>query len=255
MTMRADYHVHLHHSPCTSDEMTAAAILEMAEKCVLEEIGLINHLHPTTDVNIFRLARQEADAYHGRKPAKVLIGAEVDLLDQEGRTSVREEIRDFVDFVTLAPGHHQLDWVTADFTVEPEEFLEREVCSIVAALGRYRFDILVHPFIYVAFPKLAPHYVGALRPGGLAPALVDDLAAALIAGNTAFEFHCRDLIIRPEWLGGESFVASYMVMMGALRARGVRFVVGSDAHRLNQIPRSDAAPTWARNTLCTINGD
>jgi histidinol phosphatase-like PHP family hydrolase len=249
MTDTADYHVHLRRSPCTADEMTAVATLKEAAAVGLAEVGLVNHLHPVTDLEIFRLGREELEAADGLRPSKVLYGAEIDLLDQKGATSYRPEVREHVDFVTLAPGHQQLQWVQSDLTLPPGEFLIRETQSIIEALGTGRFDILVHPYIYVAFPKLAPHYVGTLRPGDLSASLVDRLADVLIENGTFVEYHCRDIVVRPERLGGDPFVKSYMTLLEALRSRGVRFVTGSDAHRLDQIPRSRAAPAWARNRL------
>jgi histidinol phosphatase-like PHP family hydrolase len=230
--------------------MTAIATLKGASEIGLEEVGLINHLHPVTELQIFREGRDEIErADDCPRPPKVLYGAEIDLLDQKGSTSHRPEVRDYVDFVTLAPGHHQLKWVQGDLTLPPAEFLIRETQSLIEALGQHRFDILVHPYIYVAFPKLAPHYVGPLRPGDLPGNLVDNLAAVLIEKGTAVEYHCRDIVVRPHTLGGEPFVKSYLTLLDALRARGVPFVTGSDAHRLDQIPRSSAAPAWARNRL------
>ena len=249
MTIRADYHVHLRRSPCTAKEMTAEATLQAASDIGLQEVGLINHLHPVTELAIFREGREELGVANGSRPETVLYGAEIDLLDQEGSTSYREEVREHVDFLTLAPGHQQLEWVHSDLTLPPAEFLIRETQSIIKALSRERFDILVHPYIYVAFPKLAPHYVGPLRPGDLPASLVEELAAILVENGTACEYHCRDIVVRPQSLGGESFVKSYMTLLDALRAQGVRFVTGSDAHRLDQIPRSRAAPDWARNSL------
>ncbi|CAA7618734.1 hypothetical protein MTBLM5_280009 [Magnetospirillum sp. LM-5] len=249
MTFAADYHVHLRRSPCTANEMTVPAVLEAAFRCGLREVGVVNHLHPDTDLDIFRQARAEVGSYDGPRPPKVLIGAEIDLLDQDGNCSWRDGIDGLVDFVTLAPGHQQLEWVTGDFSQSPEEFLENDTRSIIQALRRHRYHVLVHPFIYVAFPKLARHYVETLRPGSLPSALIDELAATLVASDTAFEYHCRDIVVRPERLGGAPFVESYMSLVEALRRKGVRFVVGSDAHRLDQIPRSAAAPDWARNAL------
>src|SRR5262249_46871680 len=146
--------------------------------------GLINHLHPPTELEIFREGREELDAAEEARPNRVLYGAEIDLLDQRGSTSYRPEVREYVDFITLAPGHQQLKWVQTDLTLPPAEFLVRETQSIVEALSQERFDILVHPYIYVAFPKLAPHYVGPLRPGDLPGTLVDSLAAVLIENGT-----------------------------------------------------------------------
>ncbi|WP_167525508.1 hypothetical protein [Roseomonas genomospecies 6] len=247
--MRADYHIHLHHSPCTADEMTVDAVVAEAGRCGLEEIGLIDHLHPNTESAIFRQARSEITGLGGEFSGRILLGAELDLLDQDGNTTFRPDVAEAVDFLSLGMGHYQLGWVTADLTQPPDRFLEREAESLIRALERHRVSVVVHPFIYVAFPKLAPHYVGALWPDRLPPALIDTLADVLIARNTAMEFHCRDLIHIPQRLGGEPFVTSYMALLDVLREKGVHFVSGSDAHRLNQIHRSAEAPDWARNRL------
>ncbi len=246
---RGDYHIHLHHSPCTANEMEVPAILEEATRHGLEEIGLVNHLHPNTSLDVFRKSRQEIDAHRSRFKGKIWLGAELDLLDQEGHTTFCPDILGLVDYLTLGPGHYQLEWVKADFTVPPAEFLEREARSLIAALRSQRVDLVVHPFIYVAFPKLAPHYVGALHPGDLPETLLRELAQALLARETAVEFHCRDLIVRPEGLGGAPFVASYEKFLSKLREFGVSFVQGSDAHRLNQIGRTFAAPDWSARRL------
>jgi hypothetical protein len=140
MSIRADYHIHLRRSPCTANEMTAVAALKAASSIALKEVGLINHLHPVTDLEIFRQGREELNATDGPGPDKVLYGAEIDLLDQKGSTSYRPDVREYVDFVTLAPGHQQLKWVKSDLTLPPAEFLIRETESIIAALSQeHRF--------------------------------------------------------------------------------------------------------------------
>ena len=119
MNIRADYHVHLRRSPCTANEMTAVATLKAATHIALEEVGLINHLHPVTDLEIFREGRDEISAADGPRPGKVRYGAEIDLLDQEGSISYRPEVRDFVDFVTLAPGVSSSNGCTATSPCPP----------------------------------------------------------------------------------------------------------------------------------------
>ncbi|MBF0166147.1 MAG: hypothetical protein HQL45_00840 [Alphaproteobacteria bacterium] len=245
----ADYHIHLHHSPCTADEMTANAILAEAGSHGLHEVGLVNHLHPSTALEIFKDSREEINQARHLFSGQIFLGAELDLLDQSGNTSFREDIRSLVDYVTLAMGHYQLEWVSGDFTLEPDQFLMRELSSLMRALSQIKVDLLVHPFIYSAFPKLAPHYVGKLLPGNLPGQLIKELAEQLKAEKTAVEFHCRDLFVRPEGLGGARFVESYMVFLEKLRGHGVAFVQGSDAHRLNQIGRTKAAPAWAAGLL------
>ena len=229
--------------------MTAEAIFEVAREENLCGLGLINHVHPDTPSSMFDQSREEIEVNKSGFDGRVLLGAELDLLNHNGDTTYAEWVTEKVDFITLGIGHYQLDWVEANFEVSPEVFLIAETEALISALRRYPIDIVVHPYIYVAFPKLAPHFMGKLFPGDIPRKLVDELAQSLLKNGTYMEYHCRDIVVRPERLGGRPFVDSYFSLMNTLRERGVPFVAGSDSHRLNQIHRINAAPKWAREQI------
>lgn len=252
--MTVDYHIHLHYSPCASPQMTAAAILEKAAELGIDQAGLVTHVHPHTDLAVFRQAREEIASAAAAFPGTVLLGAEAELLDQQGGHTVSEDLRSRVDYVMLAVGHVQLPWVQVDFSGSGEAFLARETESILKALDQNKVDILTHPFIYTSLYQQAPHLLGKLWPHRLPPDLVAALGRRLREGDTACEFHCRDLLIRPERLGGTGFVRSYLEFLEALRQHGVRFVPGSDAHFLDQIGRARNAPAWAQGQLFSHPG-
>jgi histidinol phosphatase-like PHP family hydrolase len=247
--MMVDYHIHLHYSPCASPQMTAAAILEKAAGLGIDCVGLVSHVHPQTDLEVFRQAREEISCAAAAFPGTVLLGAEAEMLDQQGGSTLSEVLRGKVDYVMLAVGHVHLPWVRADFTGSGESFLVRETESLLKALNKNKVEILTHPFIYSNLYKIAPNLIGQLWPHRLPLDLVDALARQLCQESTAWEFHCRDLLIRPERLGGDSFVRSYMELLNGLRERGVHFVPGSDAHFLDQIGRAEKAPSWAQGRL------
>ena len=237
-----DYHIHLHHSPCTSAEMTAPAILEKAEACGLTEVGLVNHLHPHTNLDIFIQARTEIESLAGPTRVMFRLGAEIELLDQKGHTTNRPDLYRSVDYVLLAMGHIQLPWVKIDLSPSPEVFLARECESLLTALDVGNIDVVAHPFIYTAMHRIAPHLIGKLWPDRIPVDLLEVLAVKLKDTGVALEFHCRDLWVRPENLGGEPFVRSYLELLRFFQERDVDFVAGSDAHYLDQVGRSKLAP-------------
>jgi histidinol phosphatase-like PHP family hydrolase len=246
-----DYHIHLHHSPCTHRGMTAAAIFAKAMEAGLEEIGVVEHLHPHTDGQIFVAARKEIDGARGGFRGRVLQGIEAELLDAHGTTTIRShnELHAVADYVMLAMGHTQLNWVEKPTTSNPDIFLAGEALSLLTALAKNRVDMVAHPFIYASLYRTHPELAFALRPHHLDPALRQDLAQCLVDRNIALEYHCRDIVVRPQNLGGEDFVSSWLELMTSWREQGVVFVPGSDAHYLEQIGRTRMAPDWACNYL------
>lgn len=240
-----DCHIHLHYSPCTSEEMTVEAIARRCDEIGIQQAGLINHLHPSTPEAVFVEARREIVASQISTP-HFYMGLEADILDQRGNTSLKPGFFDLVDFTMLAMGHVQLPWVHFDLMLKPERFLIVEVESLICALESQRVDIVVHPFIYALMYKFNKSLAYSLRPHKLPSSLVSDLAHLLVEKNIYFEYHCRDLVIRPQNLGGQDFVASYNNFMLVLYGMGVKFISGSDAHRLDQIGRTKFAPAWSK---------
>lgn len=242
-----DCHIHLHHSACTADEMTVAAILDQCDAVGLGRVGLVDHLHPATDLEIFREARAEMEACP-KAAGRALLGLEADLLDQRGGTSMCPEAASMADYTMLAMGHTQLPWVRLDLSLSPERFLIAEAESLLLALEVHNFDLIAHPFIYALLYREQPLLANSLRPHLLPASLQEALAAALVRGATSLELHCRDVLIRPENVGGAAFVESYNTLLLTLREMGVSFLVGSDAHRLAQIGRTALAPAWTRES-------
>jgi histidinol phosphatase-like PHP family hydrolase len=238
-----DCHIHLHHSACTADEMTVAAVFERCDAVGLGRVGLVEHLHPATDPEIFVRARAEIVACEQAK-GRALLGMEVDLLDQRGNTSMHSGAGALADYLLLAMGHTQLPWVRLDVDLPPDRFLIAEAESLLLALEAGSYHIVAHPFIYALLYRARPQLAFALRPGDLPSGLVRGLAETLIRKNVVLELHCRDLFVRPQNLGGAAFVASYTNLLLTLRDMGVKFLCGSDAHRLEQVGRTSFAPEW-----------
>lgn len=247
--MSFDYHIHLHYNACTSDEMTVSNIVNAGKKAGLSVMGLVNHLHPPTDMDIFRRARDEMLAAAEEDAPVLLLGVELDLMDPQGGTSCRDDVSSRVDYVMLAMGHVHLPWVMSDLSLSSENFLAKETESLLMALESIPVNIVAHPFLYPLLFRIAPNLQEEMRPHAIPLDLLEALAQLLNRKGVALELHCRDLFVRPERLGGEVFVHSYFDLLQFFVEKGVTFVAGSDAHYLDQIGRTEYAPSWARQPL------
>lgn len=229
--------------------MTVSAVLARAAQVGLNDVGLVLHHHPGDDLNAFSLLREEIELARDTFPGRVLLGAEIDLIDNGGHTSFVDGLAAKVDYILLAMGHTQLPWVRTELNHDAQSFLIGQTEGILKAIGSVPVTGLAHPYIYGALHRQNAKLAHALRPHLLPRDLVEELSARLVDGGIVFEYHCRDLLIRPQNLGGEPFVSSYAAFLEALRGHGVTFAPGSDAHYLDQIGRSARAPLWAHQTL------
>jgi histidinol phosphatase-like PHP family hydrolase len=229
--------------------MTVPAVLGHAAAAGLQDVGLVLHFHPGDDPAAFYSLREEIDGARRTFPGRIFLGAEIDLTDDSGATSWANRLAPAVDYVLLAMGHTQMPWVRTDLDQAPAAFLIRQTEGLLKALRTVPVTAVAHPYIYGALYRQSPGLAYALRPHRIPRDLVGELARCLVDGGIPFEYHCRDLLIRPQNLGGEAFVSSYTEFLENLRGLGVRFIPGSDAHYLDQIGRSAHAPSWAQNSL------
>jgi histidinol phosphatase-like PHP family hydrolase len=229
--------------------MTVPAVLRRAAACGITQAGLVVHFHPGDDPRLFDTVREEIESSVSDFPGQILLGAEIDIMDQAGTTSWSDDLAGMTDYVLLAMGHTQMPWVRPDLSLPPRRFLEAETTGLMAALDRVPATVVAHPYIYGSLHRSMPGLAYSLRPHEIPDSLVSELAAKLVDSGIRFEYHCRDLLIRPWNLGGGQFTASYGIFLDSLRSLGVNFVAGSDAHYLDQIGRSANAPDWAQNFL------
>jgi len=244
-----DYHIHIHYSPCTSKEMSPMNVIAKAKEKSIHKIGLVNHLHPVTKIKDFQHIRKSVDEAAYTFKGDALLGAEAEVLDQKGASTIHEDIREYVDYVMLATGHYHLPWTEVDIKLPAATFLAREMESVLMILERHRVDVLAHPFLYATLHKVAPEMLAKLRPHELPHDMLESFAKKLKKDNIFLEYHCRDMLFRPERLGGEKFLHSYNEFISIMRQFGVLFVPGSDAHYLDQIGRTQYAPKWAHNEI------
>lgn len=249
MSIYADYHIHTSLSTCASAEMTPQAIAKEAVSHGLSVVGLVYHLHPHTEQTLGQKLREQVAALSLPDGMQVVTGVEAEMIDQGGGSTLIPGLEEHSDYLMLAMGHLHLPWVKADLTQSPGDFLIRETESLLQVLAGFRVDIVAHPFNYGTLYRSAPELIFQLRPSEIPLDLVNELADTLKRKQIVLEYHCRELTERPERLGGEPFVRSYMELLDYLREKGVHFVAGSDAHYIDQIGRSKKAPVWSQNLL------
>jgi len=210
----ADYHTHTvySHGMGSIRENVEAAI-----EAGLEKIGIADHgyMHLGFGVRYenFDLMRNEIERLKTEyREIEILLGVEANILDIEGRIDVDEHIRDIVDYVMAGyhfgsrPTHmvrgsmnHALNYI------KPLNHLSKEynTRALVNAMKRNEIFIISHP-------------------GAKASIDLDRVAKAAIETDTALEINSSHGHLSLEELL-------------QIKDTGVKFAIGSDAHRPSDV--------------------
>jgi len=224
MRFRHNMHIHTFRSNCGQPEMVIADIVERAESAGLEVIGLVDHVDLGAAKEIAALHADRRDVERLRPALKVLVGTEVTMLSPR-RLAITPEQAQGLDFVMVAANHFHLREIVEQPTSDsPQAFAEHALAMLQGAIETGMADIIAHPLV-------AKTGVLAFEPERLITELTSErLAPVLIKAaqrGTAMELN--------PWLAAQ-FPAFYAVFIAACKEHGVRFALGSDAHRLENIP-------------------
>jgi histidinol phosphatase-like PHP family hydrolase len=242
-----DLHVHTRpHSPDAHWRATLKAMLKKAAGNGVQTIGLANHYFPDTNFEIFRKLRYEA-AQKTPGGMTVLVGAECCVLDTGGSLIVSEAEAGQLDFILAGPHHFKQRWVDQPPTGSAADFIAHQHRMLLNAAKHPLVNGLAHPWVI--------NIQHAERRWGFTPAQFltawqpdhwQALAKVAQAHDTAVEIGMGIHLMAQHQ--GPEFWQKYGTGMQILKAGGVKFYVGSDAHHLHVIARLD----WLIPTLETL---
>ncbi|MBI2844584.1 MAG: PHP domain-containing protein [Armatimonadetes bacterium] len=217
---RCDVHVHTRLSPCGLEEMTPEAVLQAAADHGIEYLGISDHMHPFTDISILDRNRREFGSSFGTMD--IYIGCEGEVLSV-GRTSISEEVIEKCDYIILAANHFTESYISQPLGSGREEVARHFLDMLMYAVSLEFVDVIAHP-LFVMPDTYDPLSPALLTTNDLKP--VVDLAAK---NRIAIEISRRALAPeqRPCMLG----------FYRLCRDAGLKFSIGSDAHRLNDVGR------------------
>jgi histidinol phosphatase-like PHP family hydrolase len=218
-----DLHVHTFHSPCGDPEMFVSDILPLAVDKGIEFLALTDHYYHFMDRLIFeedRVSAKETIEDTGLD-IQVVVGCETEVMGP-GRIAGGPELRGMLDFMMAGATHFQ----NFGMTELPPGLNMRE--TALYYLETFRFavsqdwiDVIAHPF-HVVRGVCEPEMLNELTDEDLIPAL--EIAKE---NGVAMEISRRAL-------GGvqEQFSRRFYPLCKRI---GLKFTIGSDAHRLSQV--------------------
>ncbi len=242
-----DLHVHTRpHSPDAHWRATLPAMLKKAARNGVSIVGLANHYFPTTDFKIFQKLRLEIPK-KAPPDMTVLIGAELCVLDSSGRLNLSEAEAAQLDFVLAGPHHFKQHWVDQPPQGDAVDFVQHQHQMLLGAVKNPLVHGLAHPWVINI--QHAPRRWGFMPASFLAAWTEDhfiELGEAARAHHTAIEIG-MGIHLMAEYQG-DLFWKKYCRGLQILKACGVKFYFGSDAHHLHVIARID----WLAPTLETL---
>lgn len=242
-----DLHVHTRpHSPDAHWQASLPAMLKKAAHNGVWTIGLANHYFLDTKFTIFQKLRQEVPS---KTPAgmRVLVGAELCVLDIAGNIHLTPTEASQLDFVLAGPHHFKQRWVEKPPTGNAATFVAHQHHMLMGAAQNPLVHGLAHPWVINV--QQAPQRWGFTLAEFLTAWTEDHFAQLGEVAKThqvALEIGMGIHLMAEHQ--GDPFWQKYRRGLQAARAAGARFYFGSDAHHLFVIARLD----WLRPTLTKL---
>jgi histidinol phosphatase-like PHP family hydrolase len=219
--LRLTHNLHVHSvvSNCAKREMLIPEIAREAERCGLETVAIVDHIDVPEDP-----AREALVASNSRiieeldTPVRLLAGTETTVV-APGRPAVSERTRRGLDIVLLALNHYHLSNVEHPAERSPRAYADHHLLMIRAAAPLPYVDVIVHPFLHAKIRGLDQREVlDAYDPHALRDAL-----AAMADHGVRLEISPGHILTAPDF---------FREVVGMGRQVGLRFTIGTDAHRL-----------------------
>ena len=214
MLAKFDFHVHTHYSDGTSGPIE---MVEAAEARGLEAVALTDH-GPELHVGILRekLAAmlQDIELVRGDAGIPVLAGIEANVMDGDGRIDADEEFAGKLDLFIV--GIHTLGNL-----IDPVEVARECLRRLTKAIEHRKVDVLGHPFFF--HQSLLPY---------LSREEIEDFVRLAANRGVAMEVNVK-------------YKAPDDGFLMLCLQEGVKFSIGSDAHKPAEVGRIG----WALATL------
>ena len=192
-----------------------------AEACGLEIVAITDHYDGHDPTLVDRILEQVMDARR-QSPIRVLAGVEGYVVDSHGHISVGPEIAERLDLVLVDFGR-RTKGIGCDAPKDKKRALDNVVRAVQGLAGVPHLDIWAHPL-----------NLGRLDcPLGLEDlpsSALGEMAATLADGGVAFEIMNQFHYWWPD-VPVDELTARYTEIVVLFAERGVRFSMGSDAHR------------------------
>ena len=219
--LKCDFHIHTYMSECAKREMLPNLILEKADIFEIEYIGITDHYKSFSNPKMIKAMKQELSKFECSQ--KVYVGCEADILGV-GRHYISNELISELDYVAVSANHFHCASVDKPKNSKYQTIAQHHLDMFKYACSLKFVDIIVHPF-FVFSNTFDPTFLEYIDK--------DDLIDAL---KTAKENDIA-MEISPRSLDPEQLYFK-MEFYRLCKEVGLKFSIGSDAHRLETIGKT-----------------
>ncbi len=220
MVPRFNMHVHTWRSSCAKPEMLLESINRKARSAGLRYVGLSDHIDVAAHND--RPTRNREDLSMGSWDVNFLVGCEATALSPS-RVAVFDDVARRLDYVMVAANHYHLGVVENPARREASSYASHYLRMLEGVLGWGLADIVAHPFLHSKIARV-------LNPLDVLECYDwDELERILVESaqrGLSFELRPGSLSAAPEF---------FRELVRLCRESGVKFSLGSDAHRLCEI--------------------
>ena len=214
---RWNLHVHTYRSSCGQPEMTLEAIIPEALDLGFAALALTDHVDLGTAVERELLRLNVAEVAQVQAPLQVLVGVEA-MMHAPDHLSLPAEWARELDFVMVAANHYHLDCVQQPPTPAAGALAAHCLVMTEAAINCGYCDVIAHPLLCKLMPEAMQELAQAYDRAALRRLLEQ-------AGERQVAMELNPRLVRQ----CPDFFAEFITLA---QQAGVRFTVGTDAHRL-----------------------
>ena len=224
---RWNLHVHSTRSGCAKPDMVPADIMAEAARLGYEAIAITDHVDLGSEAELARLAANKAELPRLASPVRLLVGVETTVLSPN-RVSLPREAARGLDFVMASANHYHLDCVEQPPSLRPADAAAHCLAMTEGAIESGYVDVIAHPLLRGVVPLPAPELIRGYWQAGVSR-MLDKAAAA----GVGLELNPGMVARQPEF---------FAWLIALAQTAGARFTLGTDAHRLVNMPYPEAMP-------------
>lgn len=229
-----DYHIHTYYQRCGNETLTIPNIVRKLEECGLTSIAITDHLNRLEQLETFRFIKADIEAVETK--LDVFFGVELNYQGCDGEFAYSRQIHDDWGFEVVIGGIHSTYTDSQDMA----EVLEIQHRHFMKTLQNPLLDVLVHPFwfgrgeVQAREPEWWEELIATIPDE-----YVEQWAQTSAKNRCAIELNVAAIFYYDAMSKG--FREGYVEFVDRLKDAGALFAVGSDAHDVSQLGRTDYA--------------
>ncbi len=234
MRIGMDYHIHTYYQRCGNETLTVPNIIRKLDECGLTSIAITDHLNHLGQLETFRFIKADIAALD--TPLEVFFGVELNYQACDGEFAYDAAIHEEYGFEVVIGGIHS----TYTDSQDMREVLDIQHRHFMRTLENPLLDVLVHPFWFGRneVNQRAPEWWEELIET-IPDDYVNAWARASAQNRCAIELNVAAIFYYDAM--SARFRDNYVALVDRLQRAGALFSVGSDAHDLSQLGRTDYA--------------